>query len=318
MRFIESHVDRVTVDGLRWGVEPICRVLTEHGTPIAPSSYYEHRAAPATAARAARAERDETLDAAVKRIHEANYSAYGARKIWLALRREQIDVARCTVETSMRRQGLAGARRGKVKKTTIADPQATRPGDLVMRDFDPEAPNRLWVADFTYVLTWSGWVYVSFVIDAYARRILGWRCSTRMTTPLVLDAIEQSIWTRDREGHSDLTGLIHHNDRGSQYTSIAFTDRLLEAGIDASVGATGSSYDNALAETINGLYKTELIHPRKPWKALEEVEIATLEWVDWFNHRRIAQHCDDLTPVEFEHAHYRRIEAGQTAQYSQA
>lgn len=309
MRFIVEHADRVTVDGLRWGVEPICRVLTEHGTPIAPSSYYERKGAPAVAARAARAERDETLDAAVKRIHEANYSAYGARKVWLALRREQIDVARCTIEASMRRQGLQGARRGKVKRTTIADPQAARPDDLVKRDFDPEAPDRLWVADFTYVLTWSGWVYVSFVIDAYARRILGWRCSARMTTPLVLDAIEQAIWTRQREGVTDLTGLIHHNDRGSQYTSIAFTDRLLEAGIDASVGATGSSYDNALAETIDGLYKTELIHPGKPWKTIEEVEIATLEWVDWFNHRRIAQHCDDLTPIEFEQAHYRRNEA---------
>lgn len=318
MRFIESHADRVTVDGFRWGVEPICRVLTEHGTPIAPSSYYEHKAAPAAAARAARAERDESLDAAVKRIHEANYSAYGARKVWLALRREQIDVARCTVEASMRRQGLQGVRRGRVKKTTIADPQAARPSDLVMRDFDPEAPDRLWVADFTYVLTWSGWVYVSFVIDAYARRILGWRCSTRMTTPLVLDAIEQAIWTREREGVTDLTGLVHHNDRGSQYTSIAFTERLVVAGIDASVGATGSSYDNALAETINGLYKTELIHPGKPWRSIEQVEIATLEWVDWFNHRRIAQHCDDLTPVEFEQAYYGRIEAGQTAQYSQA
>lgn len=193
-------------DGLRWGVEPICRVLTEHGTPIAPSSYSEHRAAPATAARAARTERDETLDAAVKRLYGANYSAYGARKVWLALRREQIDVARCTVEASMRRQCLQGARRGKVKKTTIADPHAVRPDDLVKRVFDPESPDRLWVADFTYVLTWSGWVYVSFVIDAYARRILGWRCSTRMTTPLVLDAIEQVIWTREREGVTDLTG----------------------------------------------------------------------------------------------------------------
>lgn len=317
MRFVESHADRVTVDGLRWGVEPICAVLTEHGTPIAPSTYYEHRGAPATAARAARAERVDWLDAAVAKVHAANYGVYGARKVWLALRRERIDVARCAVEASMRRQGLQGARRGKVKRTTIVDPQAVRPGDLVMRDFDPEAPDRLWVADFTYVLTWSGWVYVSFVIDAYARRILGWRCSTRMTTPLVLDAIEQAIWTRGREGITDLTGLIHHNDRGSQYTSIAFTDRLLEAGIDASVGATGSSYDNALAETINGLYKTELIHPRKPWQTLEEVEIATLEWVDWFNHRRIAQHCDDLTPVEFEHAYYGRNQAPQKAEHSQ-
>ena len=216
MKFVESHAERVTVDGLRWGVEAICAVLTEHGTPIAPSTYYEHRAAPATAARAARVDRAEWLDAAVARVHAANYGVYGARKVWLTLRREEIDVARCAVEASMRRQGLQGARRGKVKRTTIADPQAVRAGDLVKRDFNPEAPDRLWVADFTYVLTWSGWVYVSFVIDAYARRILGWRCSTRMTTPLVLDAIEQAIWTRGREGITDLTGLIHHNDRGSQ------------------------------------------------------------------------------------------------------
>jgi putative transposase len=317
VRFIVEHADRVTVDGLRWGVEPICAVLTEHGTPIAPSTYYEHTAARATAARAERDARADWLDAEVARVHAANYDAYGARKVWLQLRREQIDVARCTVEASMRRLGLQGARRGTVKKTTIADPQAGRPGDLVARQFNPERPDRLWVADFTYVSTWSGWVYVAFVIDAYARRILGWRCSSSMTTPLVLDAIEQAIWTREREGVTDLTGLVHHNDRGSQYTSIAFTERLLDAGIDASVGATGSSYDNALAETINGLYKTELIRPRGPWRTLEQVEIATLEWVDWFNHRRIAQHCDDLTPVEFEQAYYRRNDTRQHAEYSQ-
>ncbi len=275
MRFIDSHADRVTVDGLRWGVE-------------------------------------------VARVHGANYGVYGARKVWLQLRREGIDVARCSVEDSMRRQGLTGARRGVVKRTTIADPQAARPDDLVRRNFDPSAPDRLWVADFTYVSTWSGWVYVAFVIDAYARRILGWRCSTAMTTPLVLDALEHAIWTRTREGITDLTGLVHHNDRGSQYTSIALTDRLVEAGIDASVGAVGSTYDNALAETINGLYKTELIRPRGPWKSIEQVEIATLEWVDWFNHRRITRHCNDLTPVEFEQAHYRRTETRQTAEHSQA
>ena len=229
MKFIVEHADRTTVDGLRWGVEAICAVLTEHGTPIAPSTYYEHCAAPAAAARTERAARAEWLDAAVARVHAANYDAYGARKVWLQLRREGIDVARCSVETSMRRQGMQGLRRGKAKRTTVADPQAPRPGDLVARQFNPEAPDRLWVADFTYVSTWSGWVYVAFVIDAYARRILGWRCSHSMTTPLVLDAIEQAIWVRDREGVTDLTGLIHHNDRGSQYTSIAFTERLMDA-----------------------------------------------------------------------------------------
>jgi putative transposase len=216
VRFIVEHADRVTVDGLRWGVEPICAALTEHGTPIAPSTYYEHRAAPATAARTDRQARADWLDAAVARVYAANYDAYGARKVWSQPRWEGIDVARCSVETSVRRQGIQGLRRGKAKRTTIADPQAPRPGDLVARQFNPEAPDRLWVADFTYVSTWSGWVYVVFVIDAYARRNLGWRCSHSMTTPLVLDAIEQAIWTRERDGVTDLTGLIHHNDRGSQ------------------------------------------------------------------------------------------------------
>lgn len=192
--------------------------------------------------------------------------------------------------------GLHGARCGKVKRTTIADPQADRPDDLVGRHFCPNAPNMLWVADFTYVSTWSGWVYVAFVIDAYARRIVGWRTATTMTTQLVLDAIEHAIWTRQREGIEDLSGLIHHNDRGSQYTSLTFTDRLLEAGIDASIGATGNSYDNALAETINGLYKTELIKARGPCRTVDQVEVATLEWVDWFNHRRLYEYCGDMPP----------------------
>lgn len=192
----------------------------------------------------------------------------------------------------MKESGLEGARRGKTKRTTFADPQADRPDDLVQRRFCPKAPNMLWVADFTYVSTWSGWVYVAaFVIDAYARRIVGWRTATTMTSQLVLDAIEHAIWTCRREGVEDLTGLIHHHDRGSQYTSVAFTDRLVEAGIDASIGATGNSYDNALAESINGLYKPELIKAQGPWRTVDQVEVATLEWVDWFNHRRLYEHC---------------------------
>lgn len=295
-----------------YGVEPICRVLTEHGCPIAPSTYYEARNRSASR----RTVRDEELKIEVSRVHAENYSVYGARKVWLQLRREGIEVARCTVERLMGVLGLEGARRGKAKRTTIADPQGRRADDLVQRKFNPIAPNMLWVADFTYVSTWSGWVYVAFVIDAYSRRILGWRTSTTMTTPLVLDAIEHAIWTRRREGITDLSGLIHHNDRGSQYTSIAFTDRLIEVGIDASIGSTGSSYDNALAETINGLYKTELIKPRGPWRTVEHVEIATLEWVDWFNHRRLYEHCGDVPPVELEAFYYGEHRTTRIAEFS--
>ena len=229
---------------------------------------------------------------------------YGARKVWLVLNREGIAVARCTVERLMTELGLTGAVRGKVKRTTIADPAVARPADLVQRRFAPPAPNRLWVADLTYVSTWSGFAYVAFVTDAYARRILGWRVASTMTTTMVLDGIEQAIWTRQREGLFDLKDVVHHTDRGSQYTSIRFTERLAEAGIQPSVGAVGSSYDNALAETINGLYKTELIKPRKPWRTIEEVELATAEWVDWFNHRRLYEYCGDIPPVDLEAAYY--------------
>ncbi len=229
---------------------------------------------------------------------------YGARKVWLVLNREGIAVARCTVERLMTELGLTGAVRGKVKRTTIADPAAARPADLVQRRFAPPAPNRLWVADLTYVSTWSGFAYVAFVTDAYARRILGWRVASTMTTAMVLDGIDQAIWTRQREGLFDLKDVVHHTDRGSQYTSIRFTERLAEAGIQPSVGAVGSSYDNALAETINGLYKTELIKPRKPWRTIEEVEYATARWVAWFNHRRLYEYCGDIPPVDLEAAYY--------------
>lgn len=287
-------------------------MLTGHGCKIASSTYYGAR----NRTPSKRAVTDEALKIEITRVHQENYSVYGARKVWLQLRREGIETARCTVERLMRVLGLRGARRGRVKRTTIADPQAHRPDDLVQRKFNPREPNMLWVADFTYVSTWSGWVYVAFVIDAFSRRILGWRTSTTMTTPLVLDAIEHAIWTRKREGVEDLSGLVHHNDRGSQYTSIAFTDRLVEAGIDASVGTTGDSYDNALAETINGLYKTELIKPRGPWRTVDQVEVATLEWVDWFNHRRLYERCNDLPPVEFEALHYSHQGTQQTAEFS--
>jgi putative transposase len=279
------------------------------GVPIAPSTYYEQL----NREPSRRQMRDEELKPEIARVHAANYGVYGARKVWLALNREGIAVARCTVERLMTQLGLTGAVRGKAKRTTIADPAAARPADLVSRQFGPPAPNRLWVADLTYVSTWSGFAYVAFVIDAYARRILGWRVAATMATSMVLDAIEHAIWTRQQDGIFDLKDVIHHTDRGSQYTSIRFTERLAEAGIQPSVGAAGSSYDNALAETINGLYKTELIKPRKPWRTVEEVELATAEWVDWFNHRRLYEYCGDVPPVDLEAAYYaqrRRPAAG--------
>jgi putative transposase len=294
VRFIAGHK-------ARFGVEPICRVLSQHGCPIAPSTYYDAVRRPPSA----RARRDEQLRAAITRVHQGNYGVYGARKVWLTLNREGIAVARCTVERLMRELGLAGARRGKRVRTTVADRSAARPADLVSRRFSPPAPDRLWVADFTYVPTWSGMVYVAFVIDAYSRRILGWRASTSMTTALVLGALEQALWVRQRDGAHDLAGLIHHHDAGSQYTSIAFTERLAAAGVSASVGTVGDAYDNALAETVIGLYKTELIKPRGPWRTPGPVEIATLNYVDWYNHQRLFETCGDIPPAELEQAHYR-------------
>jgi putative transposase len=297
--FVREHADHRDPGGLRWGVEPICAVLCEHGVQIAPSTYYEHLGKGPTP----RQQRDGHLLARIRRVHADNYGVYGARKVWLALNREGIPVARCTVERLMRAAGLAGAVRGKAKRTTIPDPAAERARDLVNRDFAPQAPDRLWVADMTYVSTWSGWVYVGFVIDAFARRILGWRCGTSMSTQLVLDALEQAVWTRQRTG-ADLTGLVAHTDRGAQYVSIRYTERLAEAGIAASVGTVGDSYDNALAETINGLYKTELIKPRGPWRTVDAVEYATAEYVDWFNNRRLYEYCGDMPPAQREELYY--------------
>jgi putative transposase len=236
--------------------------------------------------------------------YDENYRCYGARKMWLHLRQGGHNVARCTVERLMRQLGLVGALRGKAKRTTISDPAAARAGDLVGRNFAPAAPNRLWVADFTYVSTLAGWVYVAFVIDAYARRILGWKVSTSMTTELVLAAIDQAIFTRKREGVNSLAGLIHHNDAGSQYTSVRFTERLLEEGIDPSIGVVGDAHDNSLAESINGLYKTELIKSGRPWRNAAHVSAATATYVDWFNNRRIYEYCGDMPPVKLEDAYY--------------
>jgi putative transposase len=296
----------------QFGVEPICRVLTRHGCPIAPSTYYDAvRRAPS-----ARTARGERLRAEVSRVHAANYGIYGARKVWLQLNREGVPVARCTVERPMQELGLAGARRGKRVRTTIRCDAAARPADLVRRQFSPAAPGRLWAADFTYVPTWTGMVYVAFVIDACSRRILGWRAARSMKTALVLDALEQALWTRRRSGSGSLDGLVHHTDAGSQYTSIAFTERLAAAGVSASVGTVGDAYDNALAESVIGLFKTELIKPRGPWRTAEQVEVATLEYVDWFNFRRLYETCGDIPPAEPEAAYYRQnaalAEAGQT------
>jgi len=279
----------------QYGVEPICAVL-----PIAPSTYYQHKARRIDPERLpARAQRDAKLCREIRRIWEENFGVYGVRKVWRQLTREGIEVARCTVERLMSEMGLEGAVRGRKFKTTIADDSAHRPPDLVKRDFTATRPNELWVADLTYVATWSGFVYVAFVIDVYARMIVGWRVSSSLRTDIALDALEQAIHTR-----GETTGLVHHSDRGTQYLSIRYTDRLAEIGIEPSVGTVGDSYDNALAETVNGLYKTEVIRRCGPWRNLEEVEYATLEWVDWFNNRRLLEPIGHVPPAEYEGAYY--------------
>ena len=283
------------------GVEPICKVL-----PIAPSTYHDHDAKRRDPLRlSARARRDLALRIEVRRVFDANYRVYGVRKVWRQLQREGFDVARCTVARLMRVMGLAGVIRGKPVRTTISDRSAPCPRDHVNRQFRAPAPDMLWVSDFTYVATWAGFVYVAFVIDTFARRIVGWRASRTAHAGFVLDALEQALHDR-RPTHSG--GLIHHSDRGSQYVSIKYTERLAEAGIEPSVGSVGDSYDNALAETINGLYKAEVIHRRGPWRSFEAVEYATLEWVDWFNHRRLLEPIGNIPPAEAEEQYYAMIE----------
>ena len=282
-----------------YGVEPICAVL-----PIAPSTYHQHKARQADLTRwPARARQDEALRGEIRRVWQANFAVYGVRKVWRQLKREGLAVARCTVARLMRQMGLAGAVRGRKFKTTIPDTAAVRPPDLVEREFIAPCPNRLWVADLTYVATWRGFVYVAFVIDVFSRRIVGWRASNSLRSDLALDALEQALYER-RESGTD--GLIHHSDRGVQYLSIRYTERLAEAGIEPSVGSIGDSYDNALAESVIGLFKTEVIRRRGPWRSLEDVEFATLEWVSWFNHRRLLEPIGYVPPVEHEEAYYRR------------
>ena len=279
------------------GVEPICEQL-----PIAPSTYYEHKRRQREPGRcSARSRRDAELREAIRRVHEENYGVYGARKVWRQLQREGVGVARCTVERLMRLEGLVGVVRGKKRRTTVSDKNACRPADLVDRRFEAEAPNRLWVADITYVPTWSGFVYAAFVIDAYSRFIVGWRTATTLAADLTLDALEQALWARRPKPDE---GLVHHSDAGSQYLSIRYTTRLTETGISPSVGTVGDSYDNALAESVIGLYKTELIRNKGPWRDLDQVEYATLEYVDWFNHRRLLKPIGDIPPAEKETNHY--------------
>ena len=265
---------------------------------VAPSAYWRHAARQRNPElRSARAKHDEWLMPHIERVWHANMQVYGAEKVWKQMNREDIAVARCTVERLMRRLGLEGVRRGKTVRTTIPDTSAPCPLDRVNRQFQADRPNQLWVSDFTYVSTWQGWLYVAFVVDVFARRIVGWRVSTAMTTDFVLDALEQALYDR-QPAPGD--ALIHHSDRGSQYVSIRYSERLAEAGIAPSVGSKGDSYDNALAETINGLYKAELIHRRGPWKTRESVELATLEWVSWFNHQRLMGPLGHIPPAEAE------------------
>jgi putative transposase len=283
-RFIDEH------RGV-YGVEPICRQL-----PIAPSTYHQHAARQADPAkRPARTQRDEVLCARIQQVWEANFNVYGAGKLWRELRRQQVDVARCTVERLMKTLGIRGVIRGQAVKTTVSDRAQPCPQDLVNRQFNASRPNALWVSDFTYVSTWQGFVYVAFVIDVFARRIVGWRVSSSMQTDFVLDALEQALHARRPAEKS----LIHHSDRGVQYVSIRYSERLADAKIAPSVGSVGDSYDNALAETINGLYKAEVIH-RRSWPTREAVELATLKWVDWFNHRRLLSSIGNIPPAEAE------------------
>jgi len=283
--FIDDHREE-------YGVEPICEVL-----PIAPSSYHAHKAKERDPSqRSDREVRDAALRPEIERVWKENFEVYGHRKVWRQLGREGVQVARCTVARLMRQMGLQGAIRGRrFKRTTLVDERASRPMDLVERNFAADGPNQLWVADLTYVPTWTGFAYTAFITDVFSRRIVGWRVSSSLRSDLALDALEQAVHARE-----GLEALVHHSDRGVQFLSIRYTERLAEAGIEASVGSVGDSYDNALAETINGLYKTELIHPNGPWRNVDEVEFATLEWVAWFNHRRLLEPIGNVPPAEFE------------------
>ena len=294
--FIADHKDR-------FGVEPICRVLTEHGVKIAPSTYYAWLRRPASA----RARRDGELIEHIERVfwdRQKGRGISGARKVWRLLAREGVVVARCTVERLMRQQGLRGVRRGRGFVTTRPDGAAPRPPDLVDREFTASAPNQLWVVDFTYVPTWSGMGFTAFVTDVYSRRIVGWRTANRMPTELPLDALEMALWVRDRAGES-VEGLVHHSDAGSQYTALRYCERLADVGALASIGSVGDSFDNAMAESVVGLYKTECVRIDGPFRTADELELATLSWVHWFNENRLHSSIGYQTPLEAEQEYYR-------------
>jgi putative transposase len=294
--FIDAHRET-------YGVEPICAVL-----PIAPSTYYEQKARQADPRRQpARVQREARLRPEIQRVWQANRRVYGAKKVWKQLNREAIPVARCTVARLMRDLGLRGVVRGRRITTTIPDALAARPRDLVERDFRATRPNQLWVADLTYVATWRGFAYVAFVIDVFSRRIVGWRATSSLRSDLALDALEQALYDRETDA-----GLVHHSDRGVQYLSIRYTERLAEAGIEPSVGSRGDSYDNALAESVIGLFKTELIRQAGPWRSLDDVEYATLEWVAWFNTQRLLEPLGYLPPAEYEEQYHRASAAQAT------
>lgn len=296
--YIDQHRDR-------FGVEPICRVLKDAGVQIAPSTYYAAR----TRAPSARSVRDARLVADIRVTHRANLGVYGARKIHAELNRAGIRVARCTVERLMRAEGLRGITREKTRRTTVGEGAETeRPADLVKRAFTATAPNQLWVADLTYVRTHAGWTYVAFVLDVFSRMVVGWQVATSLRTDLALDALDMGLWARRRAGQ-DVTGLVHHSDRGVQYRAIRYTERLAEAEAVASVGSKGDSYDNAMAEALNSLFKAECIRnpamrPQGGWKSVTDVEIAVAEYVDWFNHRRLHGEIGLVPPAEFEANHW--------------
>ena len=300
MAFIDENRDRNT-DGLRWGVEPICRVLQ-----FAPSTYYDVKSRPPSR----RSVSDADLKEQIKRVYTANFECYGAEKVWRQLHREGISCGRDRVARLMGCEGIAGVVRGKRKRTTVPADEAARPADLVKRDFTAAAPNRLWVADITYVSTWSGFAYVAFVIDVFARMIVGWKVSTSLRAELALDALEMAIWSRRGQ---DMSRLVHHSDRGVQYLAICYTERLGAADAVTSVGSKGDSYDNALAETVNGLYKAEMVRRQGPWRTVDQLELATAAWADWWNHRRLHSWCGHVPPAEYEAAWHARAETEDVA-----
>jgi putative transposase len=307
VRFIDEHKDRRVDGGLRWGVEPICRVLTEHHLAIAPATYYAAKTRPASA----RAVRDAELKPRIAKVHAANYGVYGARKMHAVLRRGGIDIGRDQTGRLMRELGLAGVRRGKAKRTTIrGDDTAARPPDLVGRDFSAARPDQLWVCDLTYIRTWVGFAYLALVIDVFSRRIIGWALAGHMRAELPLEALQLAVWTRQQPR---LDGLIQHSDAGSQYLAIRYADALSAAGAVASVGSVGDSYDNALAESTIGQLKAELVHRRGPWRTIEQLELALFEYIDWWNHRRLHGEIGMIPPVEKEALYYRQTRSLETA-----